>query len=173
MFGLNKYVALALIAVVASVWAFVTWRVVEFEQMKAANKQQASVIKTVDATSAAVAKASEQIESGRIDLDSALCSRGWMANCTEPSRPDIARLRFVGTANDAADAPTPVADDPPKPADPVAIGDCKDSACRKAARAKRDVGRTKVAPPVPPTKDGRCCPDETGSKGPSFGVMVH
>ena len=184
MFGLNKYLAMLLVGAIVGVWGFVTWRVIDYTQLKDKSAQQASVIKTVDVTTQAVAEANRTLDSGKADLDQALCAKGWMANCQELNKPDIARLRFVESAQ-VADVTVPQSDTkvaeaqpyvaPAAIPKPVAIGDCTDSKCRKEARARRDAERrpTKPTEPAKPQEVIRCCPTDNMHNGPTFGVMVH
>ena len=181
MFGLNKYLAMLLVGAIVGVWGFVTWRVIDYTQLKDKSAQQAGVIKTVDVTTQAVAEANQTLNSGKVDLDQALCAKGWMANCQELNKPDIARLRFVESAQitDVAvpQADTKVAEAQPYAAipKPVAIGDSTYSKCRKEARARRDAERrpTKPTEPATPQEVIRCGPTDNMHNGPTFGVMVH
>lgn len=171
MFGLNKYIAVALIALVVGFSGLVTWRVVEHVKLAERADRQEAVINTVDTTTKAVAKAEEQLNAGA-DLDKALCAKGWMANCHDLQKPQIAQL-----INSAA-----LADDPPAPAPPPAppisdekVATTKLSACKTVdcRRALRDREREASSAKRKRAEGTGVLSRSDAHTGPTFGVMPH
>lgn len=141
MFGINKYVAGALIALVVVLWSFVTYRVINYLHLKRTVAEQAQTISTVKKTQEAVSNLDQRIARGETTIDQELCKKGWMANCTGAPRPAIAQ--FV-TASALADPPsTPVA---------VGSGGSTPGAPPPADGAQPSPPLPSVAPKVPPRK---------------------
>lgn len=111
MFGINRYVALSLIALTLGLWTWVTYRVVNYGHLKETVAQQKSTIDTANRASQAVAEAERRIATDQTSLDAELCRRGWMARC--PSKHPLI-LQFVNIDTIGQESPRVA---------PLAVGD--------------------------------------------------
>jgi hypothetical protein len=104
MFGINRYVAGALIASVLLVWGYVTYRVVAYSHLKRDHKEQAQAVDTVKRAQGAVSGLDDRLAKGETTIDKELCKRGWMASCGAHTAPVI--MQFAHQVSALAGPPS-------------------------------------------------------------------
>jgi len=157
MFGVNRYVALSLIALTLGLWTLVTYRVVNYGHLKETVAQQKSTIDTANRASQAVAEAERRIATDQTTLDAELCRRGWMARC--PSKhPLIAQFVNMNTIGQELPpvAPVAVGGGSSTTGDPSSPADGARPSLPPPSQPKRKRGQTKAvastSPPCGPLK---------------------